>query len=56
MKGQVFSKGETINVPNAYADDRFNKAVDLKTGFKTNTILAVPVRDDANKIIGKNSF
>jgi GAF domain. len=52
LKGHVFTKGETLNVPNAYADERFNKEVDMLTGFKTSTILAVPIRDDSNKIIG----
>lgn len=52
MKGHVFSKGEPLNILNAYADDRFNKEVDLKSGFKTNTILAVPIKDHTNRVIG----
>jgi hypothetical protein len=50
--GHVFTTGELLNVMNAYTDERFNKANDLKTGFKTNTILAVPIKDDHNRILG----
>jgi len=32
---------------NAYTDDKFNKEIDLKTGYKTNTILTVPIKDDS---------
>jgi len=32
---------------NAYTDDKFNKEVDIKTGYKTNTILTVPIKDDS---------
>lgn len=50
--GHVFTKGEAVNIYNAYADDRFNKAIDIKTGYKTNTILTVPIKDDSLKVIG----
>lgn len=38
---------------NAYTDDKFNKEVDIKTGYKTNTILTVPIKDDNAKDDGK---
>jgi len=50
--GHVFTKGEAVNIYNAYTDERFNKAIDIKTGYKTNTILTVPIRDDSLKVIG----
>ena len=34
---------EIINIPDAYKDDRFNSGFDKKTGYKTNTILCIPV-------------
>ncbi len=40
---------------NAYSDDKFNKDLDVKTGFKTNSVLTVPIKDDSEngkKIIG----
>ena len=35
--------GETLNIPDAYKDPRFNPAVDKQTGYKTNTILCMPI-------------
>lgn len=43
LAGHVASTGETINVPDAYADPRFDRAVDRLTGYRTSNILAVPV-------------
>lgn len=33
IAGSVFSSGETINIPDAYADNRFSPAVDNATGY-----------------------
>ncbi|MBM65766.1 MAG: adenylate/guanylate cyclase domain-containing protein [Myxococcales bacterium] len=52
IAGSVFVSGETINIKEAYADDRFNKAVDKKTGYRTRTILCQQVRTKAGKPIG----
>lgn len=41
-----------VEVPDAYADERFDRSVDLKTGFKTRNILAVPLLDDEGELIG----
>ncbi|MCK5806446.1 MAG: GAF domain-containing protein, partial [Lentisphaeria bacterium] len=43
LAGSCFTTGETINIPNAYKDPRFNQEVDLKTGYKTRNILCVPI-------------
>jgi GAF domain-containing protein len=50
--GHVFNKGESLNIMDAYHDERFNKDNDVKSGFKTNTILCVPILDNANHAIG----
>lgn len=41
-----------MNILNAYADDRFNKEVDLRTNYKTNTILCTPIFDKNQTVIG----
>jgi len=46
IAGECCEKGEVINIPDAYADSRFNQAFDKKTGFKTQSIMAVPMFDD----------
>ncbi|MFP6781836.1 MAG: GAF domain-containing protein [Gammaproteobacteria bacterium] len=43
IAGEVFTRREAVNIPDAYADDRFNPAIDRDTGFKTRSILCVPV-------------
>ena len=52
LAGHVFRTGETINIKDAYSDERFNKAIDAKTGYTTKTILCMPIRNIQQKIIG----
>ncbi|RLD15974.1 MAG: hypothetical protein DRI36_06360 [Caldiserica bacterium] len=52
IAGYVATTGESLNVPNAYKDERFNKEIDKKTGFRTKTILAVPIRNLKGEIMG----
>ncbi|CAM9685797.1 unnamed protein product [Chrysoparadoxa australica] len=43
IAGAVATTGETINLADCYADERFNSAVDRETGFKSKSMLAMPV-------------
>jgi len=52
IAGAVFQSGETINIPHAYADLRFNPAFDKRTGYFTRSILCVPVINKSGKMIG----
>ena len=52
IAGHVFSSGETVNIPHAYADLRFNTAIDKSTGFFTRSMLCAPVTNKEGKIIG----
>lgn len=52
LAGHVVRTGETINIKNAYVDERFNKEIDLKTGYKTTTILCMPIKNLNQEIIG----
>ena len=52
IAGSTFTTGEIINIPHAYADLRFNPAVDKQTGFFTRSILSAPVKNKNGKIIG----
>jgi hypothetical protein len=38
-----------LNIPDAYADARFNKDIDLKSNYKTNNILCVPILHNSTK-------
>jgi adenylate cyclase len=52
IAGTVFTTGQTVNIPYAYADLRFNPAFDKQTGFFTRSILCVPVINKAGRMIG----
>lgn len=39
-------------VPDAYADDRFDRSVDARTGFRTRDILAIPLLDHDGSLVG----
>lgn len=52
IAGAVFTSGQSVNIPHAYADLRFNPSFDKQTGFFTRSILCVPVTNKAGKVIG----
>ncbi len=52
IAGAVFASGESINMPHAYADLRFNPSFDKQTGFFTRSILCVPLVNKNGKVIG----
>ena len=52
IAGFVVQSGETVNITDAYKDSRFNPEVDKNTGYKTNTILCMPITDNNRQIIG----
>jgi adenylate cyclase len=43
LAGDTFTRGMIANVTDAYADPRFNQAVDLSTGYRTKSVLSVPI-------------
>jgi phosphoserine phosphatase RsbU/P len=51
IAGHVAKTGEIVNIPDAYADPRFNPEVDKRTGYHTRNILCLPIRNKAGKII-----
>lgn len=52
LAGYVVKSGETLNIVDAYADPRFNPDVDVKTGYRTKTILCMPIMNNNREIIG----
>jgi Nif-specific regulatory protein len=52
IAGRVILTGETINVRDAYRDPRFYGGIDGQTGYRTQSVLAVPVRNQGQEIIG----
>jgi phosphoserine phosphatase len=52
LAGQCAREGRVLNIPDAYADDRFNPDIDRRTGFHTRSILAAPLLDLDGELIG----
>ncbi|KAL5022127.1 hypothetical protein ScPMuIL_001282 [Solemya velum] len=43
VAGHVATTGTILNIPDAYCDDRFNREVDLQTGYTTKSLLCMPI-------------
>lgn len=52
IAGAIYQSGEAEMIDDPYSDPRFNKEVDKKTGFKTRSILCVPIRTFTSEVIG----
>jgi phosphoserine phosphatase RsbU/P len=50
--GHVFESDQLINIPDAYADNRFNREIDRRTGFTTRNLLTAPMDDFDGRPIG----
>jgi len=50
--GYVFKTNKLLNIPDAYADARFNREVDRVTGFVTRNLLSVPMIDLKGRPLG----
>ena len=52
LAGTVARNGEMINIPDAYEDERFNREIDQKTGYRTRSLLTVPMNTTDGRLIG----
>ncbi len=52
IAGWVAQTREIVNIPDAYADQRFQPAVDLKSGYRTRSILSVPMLGALGGLVG----
>src|SRR5262249_39123532 len=50
--GAAAQTRQTINIPDAYADPRFNRDVDRQTGYHTRCILTVPLSGWEGQLVG----
>jgi K+-sensing histidine kinase KdpD len=49
IAGHVAKTGNVINIKDAYNDKRFDPTTDKKTGYKTRSILCMPIREPVKK-------
>lgn len=52
IAGFVAQTGNIVNIQDAYRDPRFNQETDQRTGYRTRTILCVPMQNKLNEAIG----
>jgi HD-GYP domain-containing protein (c-di-GMP phosphodiesterase class II) len=51
LAGMCAKTGEVINIPDAYEDSRFNPEIDKKTGYRTKSVLGMPIKNREGKVI-----
>ena len=47
----VCDTGKALNIADAWNDERFSKATDLETGYRTRTLLTEPVLDKTHRVV-----
>jgi sigma-B regulation protein RsbU (phosphoserine phosphatase) len=52
IAGEVARTREGINIPDAYIDPRFNAEIDKQTGYRTHSILCLPMTTSKGRLIG----
>ena len=52
IAGAVAVDGQVVNIPAAYADTRFDPANDRRTGFRTRSILCLPMFNHEGVVVG----
>ena len=52
IAGHVARTGESVNIPDAYADPRFDPTTDRETGYRTGSVLCMPIRDRQQRLFG----
>jgi putative methionine-R-sulfoxide reductase with GAF domain len=50
IAGACAVSGQVVRVDDAYADPRFNRAVDAETGFHTRSVLCLPLHDRSGAV------
>lgn len=52
LAGWVAQGGRAVNIKDAYQDSRFDQHWDRKTGYRTRSILCVPMKNHHGRILG----
>jgi putative ABC transport system ATP-binding protein len=50
IAGAAAAAGRSVRVDDAYADPRFNAEIDKQTGFRTRSILCLPLHDSSGEV------
>jgi phosphoserine phosphatase len=52
IAGAVAKTRQTLNIPDAYADSRFNREIDRATGFRTRCMVTIPLIGLDDRLVG----
>ena len=52
LAGESARERNIVNVPVCYADPRFNQEIDLKTGYRTNSLITIPLIGLEDELVG----
>ena len=52
IAGSVAATGEHVLLHDAYADDRFDRSLDQASGYRTRSMLTVPIKNRSGRIVG----
>lgn len=50
--GHAIDTGQPVIIEDAYRDPRFNQEIDKQTGYRTKSLLAIPIRNNEGNIMG----
>src|SRR5438046_10487049 len=51
IAGLVAATGEAVNIPDAYDDPRFNPEPDQRTGYRTKSLMTLPMTGENERVI-----
>jgi putative ABC transport system ATP-binding protein len=52
IAGAVATSGEPLNIPDAYDDPRFDPSADRRSGYRTRSLLCMPLLDEGGRVFG----
>ncbi len=52
LAGTVAATGEPLILHDAYEDPRFDRSLDQKTGYRTRSMLCVPIKNRRQRVVG----
>src|SRR5207253_133370 len=52
LAGSVAATGQEVVIHDAYTGPRFDQSTDVRSGFRTRSMLCVPIRNRDHKIVG----
>ncbi len=52
IAGECFTSGRVINILDAYQDARFNPEIDRRTGYRTSSMLCMPIVAKGGRVVG----